>query len=150
MLKERIEQDLKKAMLGGDKQRVSTLRVIKSAILYVEVAKGKREDGLSNEETIDLLSKEAKKRQETADLYFKAGEKERAEAELAEKAIIDGYLPEQLLDEDLKKIVQEAISSTGVTSVQQMGRVIGEVKKHAGNSADGGRIAKFVKEGLAE
>jgi uncharacterized protein YqeY len=148
MLKQRIEQDLKNAMLGGDKKRVSILRVVKSAILYAEVAKGKREAGLSDAETIDILSKEVKKRQETAELYQKAGENERAEAELAEKAIIESYLPEQLSDAELERIVQEAIYSTGAVSVQQMGQVIGEVKKKVGASADGGRIARLVKEEL--
>lgn len=149
MLKERIEQDFKKAMLGGDKQRVSTLRVIKSAILYVEVAKGKRDEGLSDHEITDVLSKEAKKRQEASDLYQKAGEHERAEAELAEKAIIDEYLPEQLSDDNLRKIVNEVIADIGVTSAEQMGRVIGEVKKRTGISADGSRIARLVKERIA-
>lgn len=148
MLKQHIEQDLKNAMLGGDKQRVSTLRVVKSAILYAEVAKGKRATGLNDAEIIDILSKEAKKRQETAELYQKAGESDRAATELAEKAIIELYLPEQLSDAELERIVQEAIHSTHAESAQQMGQVIGEVKKQVGASADGGRIARFVKERL--
>jgi uncharacterized protein YqeY len=148
MLKQRIEQDLKSAMLGGDKQRVSTLRVVKSVILYAEVAKGSRDTGLSDNEVIELLSKEAKKRQETAKIYQKAGENGRAEAELAEKKIIDVYLPEQLSDDDLKRIVQEVIKGTGAASPQDMGRVIGEVKNRVGSSADGSRIALLVKEGL--
>jgi uncharacterized protein YqeY len=150
MLKQRIEQDLKNAMLGGDKQRVSTLRVVKSVILYAEVAKGSRDTGLSDNEVIELLSKEAKKRQETARIYQKAGENGRAEAELAEKKIIDAYLPEQLSDDDLKRIVQEVIKSTGAASPQDMGRVIGEVKNRVGSSADGSRIARLVKEGLVQ
>jgi uncharacterized protein YqeY len=150
MLKQQIEQDLKSAMLGGDKQKVSTLRIVKSAILYVEVAKGTRDKGLSDAEVIELLTKEAKKRQETAELYQKAGESERAATELNEKAIIDAYLPEQLSDNDLLKVVQGAITKSGANSMQQMGQVIGEVKKQVGASADGTRIARFVKEGLEE
>lgn len=150
MLKQRIEQDLKNAMLGGDKQRVSTLRVLKSAILYAEVAKGSREAGLTDPEIIDILSKEAKKRQETAELYKKAGESERAAAELGEKAIIDIYLPKQLSDKELAAIVSEVITDTGASSSQQMGQVIGEVKKRIGGSADGARIADVVKKGLMQ
>lgn len=150
MLKQRIEQDLKKALLGGDKSRVSTLRVLKSAILNVEVAKGVREAGLNDEDIISILSKEAKKRQETAELYQKAGEIERAKAELAEKLIIEDYLPRQLSDEELKSIVEEVIVNTGASSLREMGEVIGEVKKRAGASADGGRIARLVKEGLVD
>jgi uncharacterized protein len=148
MLKRRIEQDLKDAMLGGDKQRVSTLRILKSAILYVEVAKGSRETGLTDPEVVDILLKESKKRQEAADLYQKAAENERAEAELTEKAIIDTYLPKQLSDEELERIIKEVIESTGSTSIQQMGQVIAEVKKRVGGSAAGARVALIVKEGL--
>lgn len=150
MLKQRIEQDLKKAMLGGDKQRVSTLRLVKSAILYAEVAKGSRQNGLSDTEIIELLSKEAKQRQDTADIYQKTGEVDRAAAELAEKDIINAYLPEQLSDNVLKRVVRESIDSTGATSTQAMGQVIAEVKRQVGGSADGARIARFVKEGLIQ
>jgi len=149
MLKKRIEQDLKDAMLGGDKQRVSTLRVVKSAILYAEVAKGSRELGLSDAEVVELLSKEAKRRQDAAELYQNAGETERARTELAEKEIIESYLPKQLSEAELEQIVQEVITDHGVTSLQEMGQIIGEVKKRVGGSADGARIARLVKEGLS-
>lgn len=148
MLKQQIEQDLKSAMLGGDKQRVSTLRVIKSVILYAEVAKGSRDIGLSDAEVIELLLKEAKKRQEAAGLYQKAGEAKRADIELAEKAIVESYLPKQLSDDELKKVVKEAFASSGATSIQQMGQVISQVKDQVGASADSARIARMVKEGL--
>jgi uncharacterized protein YqeY len=150
MLKDRIEQDLKKAMLGGDKQRVSTLRIVKSAILYSEVATGSRQSGLGDEKIVEVLCKESKKRQDTADLYTRAGESSRAEAELAEKAIIDTYLPEQLSDDELREMVVVAIRDTGAGSVQAMGQVIAEVKKKAGSSADGGRIARYAKELLTQ
>ena len=148
MLKQRIEQDLKDAMLGGDKQRVSTLRILKSAILYVEVAKGIRGIGLDDSEIVELFSKEAKKRQDTAELYRKAGEADRATAEIAEKEIIEGYLPKQLSDVELRLIVQDAITASGAVSSQQMGQIISEVKKRVEGSEDGARIARLVKEGL--
>jgi uncharacterized protein YqeY len=150
MLKQRIEQDLKNAMLGGDKLRVSTLRIIKSTILYAEVAKGSRDVGLGDDEIVDLLFKEAKKRQEAAELYRKVGEDDRADAESAEKAIIEAYLPHQLSDDDLKQMVSKAIVGSGASSLKDMGRVIGEVKKQAGATAEGARIAHFVKEGLTK
>jgi uncharacterized protein len=150
MLKQQIEQDLKTAMLGGDKLRVSTLRVVKSVILYAEVANGSRDTGLTDPEIIELLLKEAKKRQETAALYDGAGEASRAGAELAEKAIIDSYLPKQLSDEALRQIISEIIATSGATSIQQMGQVISKVKDRVGASADGSRIARMAKEGLVE
>src|ERR671929_50955 len=98
-LKERIDQDLKQAMLAGDKTLVTTLRGLKSAILYAEVAKGSRDKGLSDEEVVEILTKEAKKRQESADMYSQGGSAEKAEAELTEKTVIEKYLPAQLSDQ---------------------------------------------------
>lgn len=147
-IKQLIEQDIKQAMLAGDKTLVTTLRGLKSAILYDEVAKGKREQGLSEDATIDVLSKEAKKRLESADMYTKGGSTEKADAEIAEKAVIDKYLPAQMTDEELKNTISEVIQELGASSKQDMGRVIQEVKKRSQGQAEGSRIALMVKEKL--
>src|ERR1044072_4362165 len=105
MLKERLDQDLKKALLAGDKVLATTIRGLKSVVLYAEVAKGAREQGLSDEEIIGLFAKEAKKRQESADLYRQGGSPERADAELAEKKVIEGYLPAQMSDDELSAVI---------------------------------------------
>ncbi|MET0779310.1 MAG: GatB/YqeY domain-containing protein, partial [Candidatus Saccharimonadales bacterium] len=89
MLKQRIDQDLKVALLGGNKVLATTLRGLKSVILYAEVAKGVRDEGLGDDEIITLLAKEAKKRQESADLYEQGGSPERARLELDEKTVIE-------------------------------------------------------------
>ena len=149
-LKTRIEQDLKTAMLAGDKPLVSTLRGLKSAILYVEVAKGARETGLKDTEIIEILAKESKKRQESADLYKQGGNDDRANAELAEKAIVDGYLPQQLGEDELQAVVDLAIAELGATDKQLMGQVIGLVKQRTSGAADGAVIAKLVKERLGQ
>lgn len=149
MLKQQIEQDLKTALLAGDKTLATTLRSLKSVILYAEVAQGTREEGLSDEGIEALFVKEVKKRQESADLYKKGGNSERAQSELAEKSVIESYLPKQLKDDELRTLVEQSIEQLGVSSMQGMGLVIAEVKKRAGNSADGGRIAQFVKERLS-
>ncbi|HJP96726.1 MAG TPA: GatB/YqeY domain-containing protein [Candidatus Saccharimonadales bacterium] len=148
MLKQQIEQDLKEALLGGQKDRAMTLRGLKSVILYAEVAAGSREQGLSDEQIVQLFAKEAKKRQESADFYVKGGSQDRADAELAEKKIIEAYLPQQLSDEELLKVIDDAIRVLDVTSPQGMGQVIGKVKQATEGRADGGRIAQFVKERL--
>lgn len=148
MLKQQIEQDLKEALLGGQKDRATTLRGLKSVILYAEVAAGSREQGLSDEQIVQLFAKEAKKRQESADFYVKGGSQERADAELAEKKIIESYLPEQLTDEELLKVIDETIQSFDMVSPQVMGQVIGKVKQATEGRADGGRIAQLVKERL--
>lgn len=149
MLEQQIEQDLKTALLAGDSRRVMTLRGLKSALLYAKVAAGKRESGLTDDEVVALLSKEAKKRQESADFYVQGGSQERADAELAEKVIIEAYLPAQLSDDELMVIVDDVIAASGATGAQQMGLVIGQVRAKAGPGADGSVIARIVKERLA-
>lgn len=148
MLKARIDQDLKTALLAGDKVLATTLRGLKSVILYAEVAKGVRDTGLGDEEITALLSKEAKKRQESADLYKQGGNEERAAAELAEKVVIEAYLPKQLSDEELQQVVDAAIAEVGADGPSAMGQVIGAVKQKTAGQADGGRIAQLVKERL--
>lgn len=147
-IKEQIDQDLKQAMLGGDKTLVTTLRGLKSAILYAEVAKGARAGGLSDEDTIDVLSKEAKKRQESADLYRQGGSNERAAAESQEKVVIEKYLPAQLSEAELQTLIDQAMAKIGDTSMQSMGKIIGEVKAQSKGAADGATIARLVKERL--
>ncbi len=148
-LKEQIDQDIKQAMLGGDKVLTTTLRGLKSAILYVEVAKNKRDEGLGDDEIIEVLSKEAKKRQESADLYVQGGNQEKAELELTEKTVIEKYLPAQLSEEDIQTVVDKVITETGAAGMQAMGQVIGAVKGQLGASADGSVIARLVKERLS-
>lgn len=148
MLKAQLDQDLKTALLAGDKTLATTLRGLKSAILYEEVAKGVREQGLSDDEIIAILSKEAKKRQESADLYKQGGNAERAKAELTEKTVIEGYLPKQLSDDELGTLIDDTITALGVSNIAAMGQVIGAVKQKTLGQADGARIAAAVKERL--
>lgn len=148
MLKQQLDKDLKVALLSGDKDRATILRGLKSVILYAEVANGSREDGLPDEEILALFAKEAKKRQDSADLYVKGGRPELAEKELAEKVIIEEYLPQQMTDEELKGLIETAVTELGASGIQQMGHVIGAVKQKTEGRADGSRIAQFVKERL--
>lgn len=149
-LKVTLDQDLKQALLGGDKLKSDTIRIIKSTILNQEIASGKREQDLPDEEIIVCLKKEAKKRQEAADLYKKAGSLDRADKELAEKKVIETYLPAAMSEADIAKLVEQAVASHGGSVTQQtMGIIIGEVKKASNGAADGATIAKLVKEKLA-
>jgi len=148
MLEQKLEQDLKAALLARDSLRVATLRNIKAVLLNVKVATGKRQEGLTDDEVLAQLAKQSKQRQESADVYLQGGDKERADAELAEKAIIDEYLPAQLSEEELGKIIDEAIAGLPERGPVAMGQIIGQVKKQAGASADGAVIARLVKEKL--
>jgi uncharacterized protein YqeY len=148
MLEQKIEADLKTAMLAKDSQKVITLRGLKSALLNVKIAEGKRDSGLTDEEVEKVLAKEAKKRQESADLYKQGGDESRAEAELAEKAIIDAYLPEQLGEVEVAAIVDQVVAETGASGQQAMGQVIGAVRTRTKGAADGALIARLTKEKL--
>lgn len=145
MLKTKIDQDIKKFLLAGDRLRASVLRNLKSAILYVEVERGVRDAGLDDETVLQVLAKESKKRQESADLYKKGGDNSRAQAELDEKAIIDSYLPKQLSDEELTEVVDTVMKDVG-RDPKSIGQAIAEVKKRTHGQADGARIADAVKE----
>ncbi len=148
-IKNQIDKDLKQAMLAGDKTLVTTLRGVKSAILYAEVSDNARDSGLTDDKIITILQKEAKKRQESADLYGKGGNLEKQEAELAEKEIINQYLPEQLSEAEIVKLVDESINKVG-NDQQKMGQIIGMVKSESGGNADGALVAKIVKERLSQ
>ncbi len=147
-IKDKIEQDIKQAMLGGDKTLTETLRGLKNAIVNVEIAKGQRESGISDPEVIEVLGKEAKKRQESADLYRRGGNEARATAELAEKSVIEKYLPAQLDEATVKEVVDSVVQELGASSIQQMGQVIGQVRERTKGQADGAVIARLVKEKL--
>jgi uncharacterized protein YqeY len=149
-MQEQIDKDLKQALLAGDKAKAETLRGIKSALLNEMISQGARDSGLSDEHIQKILARESKKRQEAADLYKQGGSEERARQELAEKAIIDAYLPEQLSEEQIAKLVDEQIAATGAAGPAAMGKVIGAVKAQAGSTADGALIARLAKEKLSQ
>lgn len=146
MLKETLNQDIKTALLAGDKHKAEVLKSLKSAVLYEEVAQKVRDTGLSDEQMLIVFGRESKKRGESAEVYKNAGHQDRADVELTEKAIIDAYLPQQLSDEELAKIVDEIIVANPDA---QMGPIIGMVRAKVGQRADGGRIAAAVKAKLA-
>lgn len=148
-IKEKIDADIKQAMLAGDKILTETLRGLKSAILNVEVAENKRDVGLNDEEVTTILQKEAKKRQESADLFTQGGNQVKAQSEAAEKAVIESYLPAQISDDELESLIETAISELSASGMQDMGKVMASVKQKTGAQADGGRIAQRVKEKLS-
>jgi len=137
---EQIQADTREAMKGGDKPRVSTLRMLASALQSNE----KEGDG----DATAVLSRERKKRIEAADAFREAGRAEQADAEQAEAELISTYLPEQISDEELAAIVDDAVSSSGAESVKDMGRVMGAVMPKVKGRADGNRVSAAVKERL--
>ncbi len=147
-LKAQLDSDLKAALLGGDRFRAEVLRGLKAVVLNEEVAKGLREEGLDDAVIEQLIAREVKKRLDSAQQYAAADRPELAENERNEVDVLEAYLPEQLSEDDIKAAVHEAITALGASGPQAMGQVIGAVKGKLGNTADGGTIARLVKEAL--
>ena len=148
-LKQQIDFDIKKAMLAKNKEELTALRSIKSAILLAETEKGAVGDILSEEVEMKLLTKAAKQRKESAELFQKEGREDLAAKEKLELEIISRYLPEQVSKEELTKSIQQIISQTGAASVQDMGKVMGLATKQFAGKADGKEIANIVKQLLS-
>jgi uncharacterized protein YqeY len=148
-VQEQIDKDLKEALLGGDKAKAETLRGLKNALQY-EAKNSGSDTVLSDEQIQKVLAKESKKRTEAAELYKKGGNNDRAEAELAEKTVIDSYLPDQVDEAAIEAAVKAEIDAQGAASMADMGKVIGAVRTRLGAGADGALIAKITKEKLSQ
>jgi uncharacterized protein YqeY len=143
---EQLQGEAMAALKTGDRRRAEALRLIVAALKH-ERTQGARHD-LSEQEETAVLKRERKRRIEAADVYEQAGRTEQAEQERYEQAIIEAYLPEELSDDELTRLVDEAIASTGVGSPEEMGRVMGVVMKQVAGRADGGRVGALVRARL--
>jgi uncharacterized protein len=148
MLKEKLRTDLSVAMKARDEVRTRTLRMALTAVTNEEVS-GKQARVLSDDEVVKVLQREAKKRREAAEAFSDAGRTEQAEAERAEGVVLDEYLPKQLDDEELTRIVAEAIAETGAEGPRAMGQVMKVVTPKVAGRADGRRVSGEVKRQLA-
>ncbi len=147
-LKQRITDDTKAALVGGNRFEGETLRSLKAAILNEEVATGKREEGLDDTEIEKVIAREVKKRNESAKLYRDNNRPELAEPEEQEAEILSRYLPTQLSEDEVRELVDKTIADMGVDSPAAMGQVIGAVKQQAGNTVDGALVAQIVRAQL--
>ena len=147
-LKEQIQNDMKAALLSGDRFVGDVLRNLKAAILNEEVAQNKRDEGISDADIEKIIAKEVKKRYEAATLYDQNSRDDSADQERREAAVLETYLPEQLSEAEVKTVVDAKIAALGATDMKMMGQVIGAVKSELGNTADGALISKIVKEQL--
>ncbi|MFX4288225.1 GatB/YqeY domain-containing protein [Janibacter sp. G349] len=147
-LKATLQHDLHDAMRAREQVRVATLRMTLTAISNAEVA-GESARELSDDETLKVVAKEAKKRKESATAYRDAGRPELAEREEAELVVLEAYLPAQLGDDELTAIVDRAVEQVGATSMAQMGQVMKVAQAEIAGRADGGAVAAKVKARLA-
>lgn len=146
MISQNISKLIAEAMKARDQMRLSTLRMLSSEFNYAKIEK---QHDLTEEEELVVLKKEAKKRRESIEAYAKAGRQELVESEKAELKIIEEFLPAEMNDADLEKIVADVILETGASDVSATGRVIGMVMQKAGASADGSKVASMVRQKLS-
>lgn len=144
----RIEDDLKTAMKARDSETVGTLRMILASIKNLRAEAGHGAD-VSDEEMLDLLGREAKRRSEAASAYEEAGRPELADKERRELEIIKRYLPDQLDEEELRRLVDAAIEETGATDASDLGKVMSAVMPNVKGRADGKQVNAIARERLA-
>ena len=137
---ELVQADTRTAMKAGERDRVGTLRMLASSLQQDE-KEGKGD-------AVAVLQRERKKRIEAADAFESGGRSEQAAAERDEATLIESYLPEQISDEELERIVAAAVESTGATDVKEMGKVIGVVMPQVKGRTDGKRVSTMVRERL--
>lgn len=148
MLEDKLNQDLKLALLSKDELRVSTLRSIKNAFLYAKVAENARDASLPDPTASSILRKEAKKRQESADLFIQGGSREKAAHELAEKAIIEEYLPERLSEAQVAALIDDLMLEAGGREKLSLGELVRLARDRSAGAAEGAVIARIAKERL--
>ncbi|WP_269512035.1 GatB/YqeY domain-containing protein [Corynebacterium faecium] len=146
-LKDQIRADLKEAMKAKEKERTGTIRMLLAAIQTAETEGSKHE--VDDAEIQKIIAREIKKRRESADIYKTNGRDDLAEAELTEASILEVYQPKQLDDDELAKLIDEAIAETGAESMAQMGQVMKAATAKAGGRADGKRLSEAVKARLS-
>lgn len=162
-LKEKIQKDLNSALKEKKEREVSALRLLLAAILNREKEKRykvnkekpqlvdkelEKESQLEDDQIIDVISSEAKKRREAIVEFQKGSRQDLVEKEAEELEILGKYLPEQLPEEEIRKLVEEAISKTGAKEIKDMGKVMAELMPKVKGKAEGSLVSKIVKESL--
>ena len=146
-LKNQIEDKLNKALKEKDKNIYPTLRLIVSAIKDVEIAnRTKEKKGISDSDITAILKKMIKQRNESCEVYKKAGRSELLDNETKEIQVINTFLPKQLNAVETKKICEEVVKSTGATSVKDIGKVMGQLKKEHADNLDFSKVSSIIKE----
>lgn len=160
-MKTKIAEDLKKALLSQDILRVATLRMLLAAVVNKEKEKRyklsrenpnlsqdqlAKQSELKDQEVLDVVVSEAKKRKESIEAFEKGGRKDLVAKEQAELKVLEEYLPEQLPEEEIQKLVKEAITKTGATSQKDMGKIMAVLMPRVKGRADGALVSRIVQE----
>ena len=146
-MRQRFTEAMKEAMKGGDKRRLSTVRMIQAALKDKDIeARGAGKGQASEEEIFGLLQKMIKQRQESIAIYEQAGRKELADQEREEVAVIQSFLPQQMDEAETRAAVEAAVAETGAASMKDMGKVVGALRARYAGRMDFGRASALVKE----
>lgn len=149
MTKIELQEELKQSMLARNELKTSVLRMLLSGINYYEIQKGGAGYTASDEDVMSVVQSEGKKRRDSIEQYTNANRMDLADKEKAELDILSAYLPAQMGEEEVRKLVEEAVTSTGATSMQDMGKVMGALMPKVKGKADGTLVSNIVKEKLA-
>ncbi|PVW17430.1 GatB/YqeY domain-containing protein [Marixanthomonas spongiae] len=148
-LQKQVMEAMKKAMKEKDANALEALRSVKSAILMAQTESGAKQE-LTEAEEVKLLQKQVKQRKDSAAIYKEQGREDLAAPELKQAAIIEGFLPEQMSNEEVAQVVDAIIAETGASSMKDMGKVMGMANKKIAGQADGKTISGIVKEKLSQ
>ena len=149
-LKKKILDDLKSAMKEGDTTKRDTLRMLDSMIKNTEIEKMKKEEGLSDGEIEEVVSRAIKQRRDSVSQYESGGRKDLAEKEKKEMEILLGYLPEQMSEEEIRETVKKTMEEMGVTDKTQAGKLMGALMGKLKGKADGSLVKKIAEEELGK
>lgn len=148
MLTQKIQDELKQAMLARNSLKTSVLRMLKSAISYYEIRKGGAGYEATDEDVLSVIQKEAKQRRDSIEEFKKANRQELVEKETKELEILQVYLPVQMNEEEIRTLVNDAVSQVNAKSIQDTGRVMGLLMPKLKGKADMGLVSKIVREKL--
>lgn len=145
-IEEKINGDMKAAMLAKDQPRLEAIRAVKSVLLLLKTSP----DGLTEDSAMKALQKEVKKRKESAEIYSTQNRKDLADVELFQAGVIEAYLPKQMDEAEIRTEVEKLIGEVGATSAADMGKVMGAATKKFAGKADGKIISAIVKDLLSK
>lgn len=148
MLKQQLKDELKQAMLAKDTMKLSVLRMLISALGYYEIQKGGAGYEATDEDVLSVIQREVKQHKDSIEQFRNGNREDLVEKETKELALLQKYMPEQMSEEEIKKLVSESVAQTGASSPQDMGKVMAALMPKVKGKADGGLVSKIVREQL--
>ncbi len=149
MDKQKLQEELKQSMLSKDELRTSVLRLLLSAINYFEIQKGGAGYQATTDDILSVIQTQIKQRKDSIEQFTTAGRQELVDKETKELEILQGYLPKQMNEGEVKKIVEQAITETGAKTIQEMGKVMGALTPKLKGQTDMGLVSQLVKSSLS-